>query len=222
MNRVFSGSCEAAREELDAGEEDPGLGGLDGRLEVLGQPPVSIEPGERALDDPSAGQELEALHARGTVDDLQRPAADPLQCALELGPGIGAVGEDVAQAGKVAGDGGEHRRRAVAVLDLGAVDHDRDQQAAGVGEDVTLAALDFLSGVEAPDTAAFRGFYALTVDDTGRRAGRAALGLARRDQQLPVDLGPGAVVPPEIKVALHRRAWREVPGQHAPWTAATQ
>ena len=222
MNRVFSGSCEAAREELDAGEEDPGLGGLDGRLEVLCQPPVSIEPGERALDDPSAGQELEALHARGTVDDLQRPAADPLQCALELGPGIGAVGEDVAQAGKVAGDGGEHRRRAVAVLDLGAVDHDRDQQAAGVGEDVTLAALDFLSGVEAPDTAAFRGFYALTVDDTGRRAGRAALGLARRDQQLPVDLGPGAVVPPEIKVALHRRAWREVPGQHAPWTAATQ
>ncbi len=222
MNRVFSGSCETAREELDAGEEDPGLGGLDGRLEVLGQPPVSIEPGERALDDPSAGQELEALHARGTVDDLQRPAADPLQCALELGPGIGAVGEDVAQAGKVAGDGGEHRRRAVAVLDLGAVDHDRDQQAAGVGEDVTLAALDFLSGVEAPDTAAFRGFYALTVDDTGRRAGRAALGLARRDQQLPVDLGPGAVVPPEIKVALHRRAWREVPGQHAPWTAATQ
>ena len=60
MNRVFSGSCEAAREELDAGEEDPGLGGLDGRLEVLGQPPFSIEPGERALDDPSAGQELEA------------------------------------------------------------------------------------------------------------------------------------------------------------------
>ncbi len=222
MNRVFSGSCETAREELDAGEEDPGLGGLDGRLEVLGQPPVSIEPGERALDDPSAGQELEARHARGTVDDLQRPAADPLQCALELGPGMGAVGEDVAQAGKVAGDGGEHRRRAVAVLDVGAVDHDRDQQAAGVGEDVTLAALDFLSGVEAPDTAAFRGFYALTVDDTGRRAGRAALGLARRGQQLPVDLGPGAVVPPEIKLALHRRAWREVPGQHAPWTAATQ
>ena len=182
MNRVFSGSCEAAREELDAGEEDPGLGGLDGRLEVLGQPPVSIEPGERALDDPSAGQELEALHARGTVDDLQRPAADPLQCALELGPGIGAIGEDVAQAGKVAGDGGEHHRRAVAVLDLGAVDHDRDQQAAGVGEDVTLAARDFFSGVEAPDTAAFRGFYALTVDDTGRRAGRAALGLARRER----------------------------------------
>ena len=112
----------------------------------------------------------------------------------------------------MAGDGGEHRRRAVAVLDLGAVDHDRDQQAAGVGEDVTLAALDFLSGVEAPDTAAFRGFYALTGDDTGRRAGRAALGLARRDQQLPVDLGPGAVVPPEIKVALHRRAWRGSPG----------
>ncbi len=134
----------------------------------------------------------------------------------------GTSPEDVAQAGKVAGDGGEHRRRAVAVLDVGAVDHDRDQQAAGVGEDVTLAALDFLSGVEAPDTAAFRGFYALTVDDTGRRAGRAALGLARRDQQLPVDLGPGAVVPPEIKLALHRRAWREVPGQHAPWTAATQ
>ena len=91
----------------------------------------------------------------------------------------------------MAGDGGEHRRRAVAVLE-------GDQQAAG------LRIRYFLSGVEAPDTAAFRGFY-LTVDDTGRRAGRAALGLARRDQQLPVDLGTGAIVPPEIKVALIER-----------------
>ena len=59
----------------------------------------------------------------------------------------------------MAGDGGEHLpARNVAVLDLGAVDHDRDQQAAGVGEDVTLAALDFLSGVEAPDTVRFPWF----------------------------------------------------------------
>ena len=104
------------------------------------------------------GRSWKPFHARGTVDDLQRPAADPLQCALELGPGIGAVGEDVARAGKVAGDGGEHRRRAVAVLDLGAVDHDRDQQAAGVGEDVTLAALDFLSGRRSPGYRRFPWF----------------------------------------------------------------
>ena len=31
--------------------------------------------------------------------------------------------------------------------------HDRDQQAQGVGDDVTLAALVFLAGVEAPNSA---------------------------------------------------------------------
>ena len=89
MNR--SGSCEAAREELDAGEEDSAVS------KVLGQPPVSAEA-------KSAGRSWKPFTPAGRLT-ISSAAADPLQCALELGPGIGAVGEDVAQAGKVAGDG---------------------------------------------------------------------------------------------------------------------
>ena len=139
MNRVFSSSCESSREQLYAGEEDPCLRGSHAGLEVLGQASVAVEPSERALDDPAAGKELEALGPLGALDDLQRPASHLAERALELGPGIGAIGEDVAQPRELPGHGGEHRRRAVAVLDIGAVDHERDQQAARVGEVVSLS-----------------------------------------------------------------------------------
>ena len=41
----------------------------------------------------------------------------------------------------------EHIDRPVTVLDIGGVDEDEDQKSAGVGEDVTLAASDFLACV---------------------------------------------------------------------------
>ena len=43
-----------------------------------------------------------------------------------------------------------------------------DQQTAGVGENVALAALDLLARVEAPWAAAFGGLDRLAVDDAGR------------------------------------------------------
>ena len=46
MISVFSGACEAAREKADAGEQDPGLGIGDARLEVFGEAAVASEPGE--------------------------------------------------------------------------------------------------------------------------------------------------------------------------------
>src|SRR5437870_4135136 len=50
---MFPGLCETAGEEADAGDQDPGLGAGDGRLEVLGQAAVAAEPGESAFDHPS-------------------------------------------------------------------------------------------------------------------------------------------------------------------------
>jgi hypothetical protein len=46
----------------------------------------------------------------------------------------------------------------VAVLDVGGVDEDEDEKAAGVGQDMTLAALDLLARIIAARTATFRGF----------------------------------------------------------------
>ena len=72
-------------------------------------------------------------------DDLEGPSPDPLQGGFEFGAGISAVGEDMAQPREAVPDGGEQGGRAVAILDVGGVDPGGYQQAAGVGEDMTLA-----------------------------------------------------------------------------------
>ena len=76
---VFSRPCESAREELDAGAEEPGFGAGNGRREVLGQAAIAVEPGQGALDDPAARQQLGALCGVGSLDDLEGPATGPLE-----------------------------------------------------------------------------------------------------------------------------------------------
>lgn len=68
-------------------------------------------------------------------------------------------------------NGVQHSDGAVPILDIGAVDDEPDQEAERVGQDVPLAALDLLAGVEAADAAAFGGLDALAVDYAGARAG---------------------------------------------------
>ena len=57
----------------------------------------------------------------------------------------------------------EHIRRAVPVLDIGAINQRANQQAKDIGHDVALAPLDLLARVIAVNTAAFRGFHALAI-----------------------------------------------------------
>ena len=51
----------------------------------------------------------------------------------------------MAQIRKRVADRGQHHRRTVTVLDIGAMDLHGNQQAAGIGDDMTLAALDLLA-----------------------------------------------------------------------------
>ena len=64
--------------------------------------------------------------------------------------GIATIGEDVAQPGIERADRSKDARGAIAVLNAGFVHDEPDQVAFGVGDDVTLAALDFLSCIIAP------------------------------------------------------------------------
>ena len=157
---------------------------------------------------------------RLTISRVHRPIF--FQGCFEFGSGIGAVGDDVAQPRKGMADGSEQGGRAVAVLDVGGVDLGGHQQAAGIGENVTLAALDLLTCVEALWAAAFRGFYALAVNDAGRRAGLAPFGLACRHQEMMIGGLPDVAIPPSVEVALHRRSRREMLRQHGPGTTAAQ
>ena len=119
----------------------------------------------------------------------------------------------MAQLGERPPGGSQQVRRPIAVLDIGGMDLGCDHQAVAVGEDVPLAALDLLAGVEAPRSAAFRGLDRLAVDDAGAGAGGASLCHARLRQEKAVDACPQAVVAPRREVAVDGRARREVPGQ---------
>ena len=77
--------------------------------------------------------------------------------------------------------------RAVAVLNVGSVDEDEQQKAAGIGDDMPLATLHFLACIIAGNAATFRGFDRLAVDDASCRTGFPASLLARRHHQQVID-----------------------------------
>src|SRR3546814_8400217 len=91
-------------------------------------------------------------------------------------------------------DGGEQGGRAIPVLNIGAMNGEADEQAGGVGDNVAFASLDLLSGIIARNTAAFRGFDALAVDDAGRRTGLAAHRFPGRHDKMMVDRSQKTVV----------------------------
>ena len=105
-------------------------------------------------------QHLEALCGVGALDDLHCPASQRGQGLLQLVAGIAAIRKDVPQPRVEPANGGQHGGCTVPILDAGAVHDQADQVACGVGDDVALAPLDLLAGVEPPGTAAFRGVLA--------------------------------------------------------------
>jgi len=66
---------------------------------------------------------------------------------LEFVPGISAIGEDMAQPGEPKSDGLEDIDCAVAVLNVRGMNQDEHQKAAGVSDDMPLAALHFLARI---------------------------------------------------------------------------
>ena len=71
----------------------------------------------------------------------------------------------------------------VTVLNAGAVNQDNQHTPQRVGDDVALAALDFLACVIAANTPTFCGFDTLTVNHTGCRRGFLSLQFACRHNQ---------------------------------------
>ncbi len=81
-------------------------------------------------------------------------------------------------------------RRAVAILNIGAVNHEADHQSERVDDDMTLASLYLLARVIARNSAAFRGFHALTVDHARRRRGFPTFQVTRLHHKMMVDPTP--------------------------------
>ena len=89
------------------------------------------------------------------------------------------------------------------------MDDQSDHEAEGVGDDVALAAFHFLPRVKSADAAAFRGLYALAVDDARRWAGFPALQIAGGSNKMMIDRVQQPHVAPFVEIALYGRWWRE-------------
>lgn len=85
----------------------------------------------------------------GALDDFELPSAGIGNDLCDPWPLIGGIGEDLGDRGEPAARIAQQAADAVAILEIGAVDDDVQQQAEGVDEDVPLAAGDFLARVVA-------------------------------------------------------------------------
>ncbi len=113
-----------------------------------------------------------------------------MECALQLRSGITTVGEDMSQPRPALENGFEDGRCAVAILDIGAVNPEADHEPERVDDDMTLPSLDLLARVIARNSAAFRGFHALTVNHASRWRGFPAFQFARLHHKMMVDPTP--------------------------------
>ena len=104
------------------------------------------DPGEGALHDPAPADDDEALHPRHAADDFKDDMGLVPRPGDQLA-GVAAVGEDALDEGETPPGPLQDALRPVAVLDVGAVDLDREQPAVGVGQNVPLAPVDAFSGV---------------------------------------------------------------------------
>jgi hypothetical protein len=143
---VWSG--EAAQHDADHGEAEEGGDGSRVALEVAGQAAVAADPGKGALDDPTLGQDDKAMSI-AALDDLQGPGARLGDHLGHLWPLVAGVGEDAFDERKRSPRGAQQVARAIAILHVGGVDGDAQQEAQRIDQDVALAAGDFLARIKA-------------------------------------------------------------------------
>jgi len=120
------------------------------KLVVLAQPTGATEPAEGALDDPAPGQNLEASHVVGALDDLERGRAE--RSAQSANPidqltVVSAIGPEVSKSQPAAGKTLQQKLGPVAILHVGWMHHDFENQSERVGQKVSLATTDVLARV---------------------------------------------------------------------------
>lgn len=132
---------------IDHRDEDHGFAAVGESLVVLRQSPVSSEPREGAFDDPSLGKHDEFPHF-GSLHDLDR-AAIPSRSPTHEPACIATIGEDDLQPPKTRAQLFDEKLAAIAVLNIGGMNDQRQDQAERVHDDVALAAMRLLAGVVA-------------------------------------------------------------------------
>jgi len=140
---------QASEHEADHGETDEGRHGSRITLEIAGEPSVAADPSEGSLDNPSLGQDDETMQLIA-LDDLKCPGAGLGDGCGGLGSLVAGISEDALDEGKEAARASiEDKRRAVAILYIGGVDDDIQQEAERIDENMPFSARDLLARIKA-------------------------------------------------------------------------
>jgi hypothetical protein len=117
---------------------------------ILGESAASVEPSDRALDDPALGFDDKACGVIGAFDDFEHQAADCVgNAVLEQRPSVGAVGEQFAQERELSEQSGQQCNATITVLHVSGGHQRVQHQTQCVDQDMALLALDQLAGIEA-------------------------------------------------------------------------
>ena len=145
---------------------------------VLGEPSTAVQPANRPLDDPALWFDDKAFGVISTFDDLDHQAMDRCGGAVvEDGSCVGAISEQLLQERELSEQGGQQEDAAVAILNIGGSDERVQYQAQRVDQEMTLLALDQLTGIKAvwvDARAPFSALFTLWLSIT------QAVGLASR------------------------------------------
>jgi hypothetical protein len=140
---------QAAQHDADHGEAEEGGSGAGVALEVARQATIAAGPCQRSLDDPSLGQDDERVQFVA-LDDLDDPTPGTGGGFCHARPLVAGIGEDAFDEGEEAARAViEHQPRAVAVLNVGGMHDDVQEQAERIDEDVPLAARNLLARIKA-------------------------------------------------------------------------
>lgn len=116
-------------------------------LEVFGEAAAPADPGEGALDDPALGKNDEAMQLVA-LDDLDLPGPGLCDRGRRLRSAIAGIGKDAFdEREQTARTSIEDQSRAIAILHIGGMDDDVQQEAERIDEDVAFATLDLLARV---------------------------------------------------------------------------
>ena len=176
--KTSSWITELSQHEADGREFQEREGAAVEIFPVLGEAAATVEPCNRAFDDPTLGQLYEPLGLRGSFDNFGfERGQDFGKRVAENRPLIGAVGKQLFEEWKLTEQRRQQQDAAVAILNAGGMHDSVQQQAQRIDQNMPLLALDQLAGVEPVRIDAGPPFSALL---TLWLSMMAAVGLASR------------------------------------------
>src|SRR6202040_1379356 len=122
---------------------EEGARGLNGGLEVLGQPSIAPDPREEPLDDPTPRVDGEA----DLIGVLAHDFDGDQRCRGDLFPGISAVGEDALDEREEVPRDTQKRSATIAVLNTRRMRFEHEAAPVRVDERMALTSVDLLSSI---------------------------------------------------------------------------